>query len=74
MNLQKAIIVWAFNEAPPEYRELSPHGGDEDWIALVPFEKANDYIGWLEEGTSFGCCSVSKHAVETGVIFIGAHA
>lgn len=27
------ITVWPFQEAPQEYRDLSPHGGDEDCLA-----------------------------------------
>ncbi len=69
----KAIMVWRYSDAPDEYQRLSPHGGDEDWLAFVPSDLAGQWIGWLEEGTSFGCCSVSEHGVEGGVVRIGAH-
>ncbi len=28
--------LWRFKDAPVEYQQLSPHGGDEEWVALVP--------------------------------------
>lgn len=69
------ILVWPFEDAPKEYQDLSPHGGDEDWIALVPARLVDSYIGWLESGSSFGCCDVSKHPLPNGdVAHIGAHA
>ena len=68
------ILVWRFYDAPKEYQGLSPHGGDEDWIALVPNSMSGDYIGWLEPGSRFGCCDVSEHKVDSGTVYIGAHA
>jgi len=70
-----AIIVWRYYDAPTEWQELSEHGGDEDWLAVVPARMADDYIGWLGEGGPFGCCSVSRHELADGrLVFIGAHA
>lgn len=70
-----AIHVWKFSEAPKQFRELSDHGGDEDWVALVPKELVDLYIPWMQEGSPFGCCSVSEHKLEGGcVVRIGAHA
>lgn len=71
---EKTIKVWRFDDAPEEYRALSTNGGDEDWIAFVPASLAADWIGWLEEGQSFGCCCVDEHKVAGGVIRIGCHA
>lgn len=68
------IRVWRFEDAPAKYRRLSEHGGDEDWLAFIPQALAHDYIGWMAEGTAFGCCSVSEHPVEGGLVRIGAHA
>lgn len=68
------IIVWPFDDAPQSYRDLSPHGGDEDWLAFVPTALVDAWIGWMEEGTAFGCAGVTQHEVEGGVIRIGAHA
>lgn len=69
----KSIIVWSFYDAPGELRCLSNHGGDEDWIALLP--AGMDRPSWMESGSSFGCCDVSEHELEDGRrVYIGAHA
>lgn len=76
MKYVNHIRVWRFSDAPEELRDLSTHGGDEDWLALVPPLLANEYIGWLDSG-SFGCCDISKHdhpELPGYVIYIGAHA
>lgn len=70
-----AIHVWRWKDAPEGFKKLSRHGGDEDWVALVPKELSNDFISWMEEGSPFGCCSVSEHKLPGGcVVRIGAHA
>jgi hypothetical protein len=77
MNAPNYIKVWRFYDAPEELRALSTHGGDEDWLALIPPKLASEWIGWLEEGHSFGCCSVSTHShpeLPGYEIRIGAHA
>lgn len=71
------IRIWRFHDAPQELKELSRHGGDEDWIALIPPTLKDEYIGWMEEGGSFGCCDVSEHShpeLPEYVVRIGAHA
>jgi len=73
------ILVWRFEQAPEQLRELSNNGGDEDWIAEVPPSLANEYIGWLESGSSFGCFDVSEydHPSQEKAgwkVYIGAHA
>jgi|NOAtaT_6_FD_contig_41_6823651_length_380_multi_1_in_0_out_0_1 hypothetical protein len=71
------IKVFKWESAPNELKALSHHGGDEDWIALVPFVWANEYISWLESGSGFGCCDVSEHVhpdYPNYQIRIGAHA
>jgi hypothetical protein len=73
-NIDKAIIVWRWEDAPDEYRNLSEHGGDEDYVAFIPLALEGHWIGWLEEGQSFGCCSVSEHRLRDGTVKIGAHA
>lgn len=68
------ITVYRFHEAPRYLRELSQHGGDEDWLAEVPPQY--DWIGWMDEGTAFGCCSVSiqDHPTREGwKVHIGTH-
>jgi hypothetical protein len=70
----KTIMVWNFYEAPQEYQAMSGHGGDEDWLAFVPHSMGDPWIGWLESGTPFGVSEVTRHAVDGGYIYIGAHA
>jgi hypothetical protein len=71
---EKMIKVWSFYDAPQKYRDLSGHGGDEDWLAFVPECMKENYIGWMEEGTPFGRFNVEEHIVKGGVVRIGAHA
>lgn len=67
------IRVWAFVDAPPNYRQLSPHGGDEDWLALVPPNYG--YVPWIQDVGPFGRCDVSEHQLPSGyTVYIGAHA
>lgn len=49
--------------------KLSNHGGDEDWLALVP-KNYPHIIPWLEFGT-FGVCEISVHETEDGAVYIG---
>lgn len=78
MGAEGALIrVWPFYDAPEAFRALSPHGGDEDWIADIPdaLVVRGDWIGWAESGTPFGTCDVSEHPQPDGsVVRIGAHA
>lgn len=74
MSEDRTIKVWRFEDAPEEYRKLSEHGGDEDWLAFVPGSLSREYIGWMQPGSSFGICDVSEHDVDGGIVFIGAHA
>lgn len=68
------IKVWPFHDAPKPLQELSEHGGDEDWLALVPPPLKDHYIPWLESGM-FGVCDISNHPLADGsVVYIGAHA
>ncbi len=70
----RVIKVWKFDEAPKKYQALSTNGGDEDWIALVPKSMSEEWIGWLEKGTSFGCPASEEHKLKNGdVIRIGCH-
>ena len=70
----KSIKVWPWRYAPKKHKKLSQHGGDEDWVAFVPNEYGDYWIGWAEEGTAFGCCSVDEYEVKGGAVLIGAHA
>ncbi len=72
--MDKCILVWSFYDAPEKYQALSNHGGDEDWVALVP-KGYTHYIPWLDNARSgFGVCYTSVHDTEDGTVFIGAHA
>lgn len=69
------IKVWPYEDAPKELQALSPHGGDEDWVAWVPTNMADRYIPWMECSGGFGCCDVSTHPLPDGsIVRIGAHA
>ena len=76
------IKVWRYYDAPEELRKLSPHGGDEDWLALIPADMESET--WVEFATNseysnpasraFGCCDISEHRLEDGsLVRIGAH-
>ena len=68
------ILVWVFDAAPEEFRKLSPHGGDEDWLAVVPASMKGQWIPWLEDERTFGCAGISTHELEDGrTVHIGAH-
>lgn len=75
LNRERMIRAWAFEDAPEEFKKLSDHGGDEDWVAHIPKAISGDFINWMEEGTAFGCCRVSEHKLPDGsIVRIGAHA
>ena len=76
MNDGKAILVWRFEDAPKEFRDLSDNGGDEDWVALVPPCLVGEWISWLDND-AFGCYKVldMKHPSLPGYsVRIGCHA
>jgi hypothetical protein len=79
------IKIWRFYEAPEKYRKLSTNGGDEDWIAFVPFEMAEEdlvesFFGRPNFGgqvrNPFGVSDIDKHCIpdEHAYVFIGCHA
>lgn len=73
MGDERVIRVWPFYEAPEELRALSEHGGDEDWLALVPEPLAGAYLPWLE-GRRFGNDVSSYWLPDGSRVFISAHA
>lgn len=64
------IKVWRFADAPKEYRELSEHGGDEDWVIFVPDTLADEYLDWLESYVHYS----EPQQVDGGNLYITAHA
>lgn len=72
---EHVIKVWKYKNAPQELKEMSEHGGDEDWVALLPPSLNGEWIPWADEGTSFGSCSVQRERLPDGsTVLIGAHA
>lgn len=74
--MTQPTLVWRFEDAPQEFRDLSPHGGDEDWLAVCPDQKTAEDITntWAQSGGNFGCCDVSSEVLSDGrVVLIGAH-
>ena len=72
MSPAEPIRVWPFYEAPPEFRSLSEHGGDEDFVAFVPTELSPSPLMDMVERMAI--CDCSEHRVAGGVVLIGAHA
>lgn len=65
-----AIQVWPWHHAPARFRLLSRHGGDEDWVCLLP--QGIQRPLWAD---SLGVCDVSEHPLPDGsLVLIGAHA
>lgn len=53
-NESRTIKIWRWEDAPQEYKDLSEHSGDEDWVAFVPDSLNIEYIFWMNEGTIDG--------------------
>lgn len=68
----QCIKVWYWNDAPEHLKSLSQHGGDEDWVALVPPNYPH-YIPWLYSDSFGACGDVSEHKTDEGTVYIGAH-
>ena len=66
------IAIWKFDDAPLCYSaEFNPD--DADWLCYVPENYFNDYIGFIEEGTSFGN-RVEEREYKSYAIRVGYHA
>ncbi len=75
-NLINYIRIWKFEDAPLELQNLSESSGDENWVAVIPPNFKDDYIGWLESGSPFGsyCVEEHKHPTLKGyIVKIGCH-
>lgn len=71
----KMIKVWRYWDAPAELQALSRHGGDEDWLAVIP--AGEDVPMWMESGerSSFAICELQVTELPDGrKVCIGAHA
>lgn len=68
------IKIWRFSGAPDQYQQMSEHGGDEDYIALVPVQYRDEHIVWrIEELGLLGRSSTDKYETQEGDVYIGAH-
>jgi hypothetical protein len=71
VNLPRHATVWRFEDAPEPYRALSQHGGDEDWIIVVPSAKHELGVDLAEE---LMVCDYSEQNLGEEIVFITAHA
>jgi hypothetical protein len=74
METQRAI-VWSFDSAPKELKDLSVAGGDEDWIVEIPVELyCSQYAHWMDSIDT--CFNPEKHthpSMPGWLVLIGAH-
>jgi len=66
---EKVILIFPWEEAPPQYRELFSQGGDEDWLAIVP-----PNLGWINWLDHFGSCVTSYQITDGWIVYVSAHA
>lgn len=72
---KNAILVWEFDKAPQELKDLSRNGGDEDWVVYVPAGalKCGWTPVWLEDIDT--CGEPQRIQMECGaLVYIGSHA
>jgi len=61
----KPIRVYRFEDVPKEWQDvLCQNGGDEDWLAVVPGKYRDDYLNWITDSPSFGCCCVNHYRTD----------
>lgn len=64
----RAILIWNFDDAPEPLKNLSPHGGDEDFVIVVP--PGLTLPPWITPWQE-----MSFHTLHDGsVVMIGCHA
>lgn len=67
------IMVWPFENSPKEHQLLSPHGGNEAWLAVVIPGMARP--SWMADGTPFAPATSSEHVLADGsTVVIGVTA
>lgn len=72
--MDKPIVeIWYFDDAPQEWQDLSPHGGDEDYIVIMR-DESNSIYYLLESGSFMGDDHWTRHEHDGLIIWIGAHA
>jgi hypothetical protein len=64
--------IWTFFDAPPEYRQLSGHGGDEDWVVFIPDGVDIYPLTWDDSYIQYWG-HMDRHEVAGGVVIIFAH-
>lgn len=73
-SLKKPVVeIWRFEDTPKALQNLSPHGGDEDYIVFVR-DEGNPVVWQLEGGRFLGNDHWTRHEYDGEVIWIGAHA
>ena len=71
--MSKPIQIWKFSDAPEEYRKHF-NSDDADWLALIPKEYKEEYIGFLDTGSAFGYFHLDKLLLECGdYLKVGYH-
>lgn len=71
------ISVFPWANAPKEWKALSTHGGDEDWLAFIPRKCVGSTAADAIEGMAICDCQEVELRTEgklLGLILIGAHA
>lgn len=73
-NHDRPIQIWPYMGAPKYYQDLF-NSDDCDWIVVVPSDWGDVPLFLdLEEGTVFGCCTVSVSYHEAETVYAGYHA
>lgn len=68
------IKMWPFHDAPEDLQALSRHGGDEDWIAVVPAHLAASPLAEDIEDRLPVCDCQRIRRDDGSLVMIGAHA
>lgn len=68
----QGMVFWRFEQAPPLLAALSQHGGDEDWVVLIPPD-FGELPFWMSEGTSFASSVDIYDLPEGWQLLISAH-
>lgn len=64
------ILVWKFEDAPERLQKLSPHGGNEGWLALFPPTLTQSGAPDWVESRGFTAKETSTHEVEGGFFVV----